>query len=256
MSKTVSNFLSRKRHSPIQHFSLEKKHGLFVPSIDRKFKDVRTHSFKHQWFYRYRVHYPRLESINGSLSKFLTSSFENCPNHVFQKSRFRCSKCNTFLDLKLNHYTEHEIIDLAKQSRIQTSLKERHENLQKFFLENDRHTISVEVPLWAESNEFSDYTKCFGTCDAMTGHVDLLRYIPLGDRNFKVQIWDYKPGAYKEKYAMTQVFLYAFMLSLRTGISFRNIECGYFDEVDAFTFMPEQANAKTLEQLKKATGSM
>ncbi|MCH8232360.1 MAG: hypothetical protein IIB82_06930 [Bacteroidetes bacterium] len=250
-AKTVTSVFSRKKYSSVQHFSLERKHGLFVPSVSRGFDTIRTHSFKHQWFYRYRVHYPRLDEINPSLSKFLISTFENCPNHVFRNSGFSCSKCKTALSIELKHYTEHEVIDLAKWSREYDSVKDRHENLQKYFLDKDRRTIAVEVPLWAESNEFSDYEKVFKTSQALTGHIDLVRYIEERGGKCRVEIWDYKPGAYNEKYAGTQVLLYAFMLSLRTGIAFTNISCGYFDEVDAFTFKPGQVDTKILKELGK-----
>lgn len=248
-AKTVKSVLSRKKYSSVQHFSLERKHGQFVPSVSRSFDTIRTHSFKHQWFYRYRVHYPRLDDVNPTLSKFLTAAFENCPNHIFQNSGFSCSKCKTDLGIKLKHHTEHELIDLAKRSREYDSVKDRHENLQKYFLDSDRKTIAVEIPLWAESNEFRDYEDVFKTSDSLTGHIDLVRYVSGSGSKFRVEIWDYKPGAYNEKYAATQVFLYAFMLSLRTGIAFPNILCGYFDEVDAFTFEPGQVGAEILKQL-------
>lgn len=249
--KTVQSVLTRTRHSSVQHFSLERSHGLFVPSKSRSFGTIRTHSFKHQWFYRYRVHYPRLEKVSRSFSSFLTSAFENCPNHIFRNSDFSCSKCKIALSIKLEHHTEHELIDLAKRSREHDSVKGRHENLQKYFLDNDRKTIAVEVPLWAESNEFKNksYEKVFKTSESMTGHIDLVRYASGPDKKSRVEIWDYKPGAYNEKYATTQVFLYAFMLSVRTGIVLSNISCGYFDEVDVFTFEPSQVGSEVLEEL-------
>lgn len=241
-AKDVKSVLNRDEFSSVQHFALEKKHGLFVPSVSRGFDTIRTHSFKHQWFYRYRVHYPRLDDLKPSLANYLTSVFENCPNHIFRDSTFSCSKCKTELGIKLKHHTEHEIIDLAKSSRDYDVVKTRHENLQKYFLDHDHQTVAVEVPLWAEANEFSDYDKVFGTSESLTGHIDLVRYEAGTDSEFQVQIWDYKPGAYDEKYAATQIFLYAFMLSTRIGIDFTHILCGYFDEVDAFTFEPSQAD--------------
>jgi hypothetical protein len=202
-AKTVKSVLSRKKYSSVQHFALEKKYGLFVPSISRNYGTIRTHSFKHRWFYRYRVNYPCLENINSSLSKFLTSTFENCPNHIFQNSSFSCSKCKASLSLKLKHHAKHELIDLAKRSREYNLVKDRHENLQKYFLDNDRKTIAVEVPLWAEANEFADYEKIFRTSESLTGHIDLVRYATGTGSKFQVEIWDYKPGAYNEKYAAT-----------------------------------------------------
>jgi hypothetical protein len=234
--KTISSVLKRNKYSSVQHFSIS-NHGLFVPSVTHSFSNIRTISFKHKWFYRYRLHYDRSIASTGTLHKYLENLFENCPNHIFESSEFHCSKCKIGLPITFNHNTENEVISLAKSSRDFTELKQRHENLQKYFLENDKCTLAIEVPLWMESNEFSDYKNIFGTSDNLTGHIDLLRFIPSRD-SYKIEVWDYKPSAYSEKYAATQVFLYAYMLSVRTGIQLTNISCGYFDEIDSFTFEP------------------
>ena len=68
----------------------------------------------------------------------------------------------------------------------------------------------------------------------MTGHIDILRV-----DDDKVWIWDYKPNAHKEKFASTQVFFYALMLSKRTSIPLENFRCGYFDSSYAYLFKPE-----------------
>jgi hypothetical protein len=103
-------------------------------------------------------------------------------------------------------------------------------------LEKDPYTVASEIPVWIESREFKDYLDIFKTKDALTGHIDILRY----EKDEKVGVWDYKPKAYDEKFAAMQVFLYAFMLSVRTGIALKNFVCGYFDEVDALYFNPSE----------------
>ena len=75
----------------------------------------------------------------------------------------------------------------------------------------------------------------------------MLRY----EKDGKVGVWDYKPNAYKETNAVTQVFLYTLMLSVRTGIALNQFICGYFDEIDTYHFDPSKVD---IEQLKKQPG--
>ena len=84
--------------------------------------------------------------------------------------------------------------------------------------------------------------------EPLTGHIDLLRV----DNN-KIWVWDYKPGALKEKYAATQTYFYALMLAKRTGISLDNFRCGYFDTAHALMFKPkeEMLESKDIEKLGK-----
>ena len=67
-----------------------------------------------------------------------------------------------------------------------------------------------------------DYRAIFNTDDALTGHIDILRI-----ERWEIAIWDYKPKAAKETMAQVQVFLYAYMLSVRTGIKLSDFICGY-----------------------------
>jgi hypothetical protein len=108
------------------------------------------------------------------------------------------------------------------------------------------YSIATEIPLWIESNEFSDYEDFFSTTEALTGHIDLLRVV----QNGKIEVWDYKPGAFNEKYAETQVYLYALMLSIRTGIPLSLFQCGYFDEIDAFVFKPSMIDREKFKDFR------
>jgi hypothetical protein len=236
----ISSILSGERNIGVQHFNLE-AYGRFIPLKTYAISDIRTVSFKHQWFYRYRLHYNRLSSIPDNIRVYLENLFENCPNHIFEKSNFHCSRCKVNLNIDKEHTTEHDIIRLAKQSRGYTKLQSSHENLQKFFLDKDHYSIATEIPLWVEPTEFSDYKIIFSTMEALTGHIDLLRI-----KDGKIEVWDYKPMAYNEKYAETQVFLYALMLSIRTGLPLSLFQCGYFDEIDAFIFNPSKINYKKI----------
>jgi hypothetical protein len=214
------------------------EYGLFVSYKNTKYSDIRTQSFNHKpVFYRYRLAVEKTKRLPLKLESFLQLLFTDCPNHLFQKSEFRAS-ARTSDDFKfkvqLECDREHELINIAKDSESFVEFKSRHENLQKYFLLNDPCTIACEVPLWLEAKELEDYTTFFHTDDVLTGHVDVLRY----EKNGKIGVWDYKPGAAFERNASIQVFLYALMLSIRTGISIRKIICGYFDELDTFWFDP------------------
>jgi hypothetical protein len=197
--------------------------------------EIRVISFKHQWYYRYRLHLARSRGSITALHAFLASLFESCPNHIFEESGFRCSKCKVALNTPLNHAADHEIIALARESIGYTNFKSAHENLQKFFLDRDSATLAAEVPLWLEPREVPGYGKIFNSAESLTGHIDLLRY---SAESGNIAVWDYKPHARRERFAATQVFLYAYMLSFRSGIPLAQFSCGYFDEEDAYTFDP------------------
>lgn len=109
-------------------------------------------------------------------------------------------------------------------------------------LENDKKSIAIEVPLWLHSHELKDYKKYFNSDEPLTGHIDLLRI-----QDNKIWIWDYKPNAEKEKFATTQTYFYALMLSKRTGIPLKHFMCGYFDKNYAFTFKPQQKHITNLK---------
>jgi len=241
----IVSILSGERVAGVQNFNLE-DYGRFIPAVFHPISGIRTISLKHQWFYRYRLHSNKLSSIPNNLRVYLENLFENCPNHIFKLSNFCCSRCKVNLNIKKEHTTKHEIIELAKQSRGYTDLQSPHENLQKFFLDHDHYSIAAEIPLWIEPNEFSDYEDIFSTTEALTGHIDLLRVV----KNSKIEVWDYKPRAFNEKYAETQVFLYALMLSIRTGIPLSLFQCGYFDEIDAFIFKPSTIDREKFKNFR------
>jgi hypothetical protein len=172
-------------------------YGIFVPYKTLKFTDIRTHSFDHNpVFYRYRVAIEKAKQlpIPIKLGSFLQLLFTDCPNHLFQNSEFRASErsCDDFkVKIELEHSLKHELVDLAKKSESFHPFKSRHENLQKYFLRNDPFAIASEVPLWLESKEIKDYFDFFHTNNTLTGHIDILRC----EKDGKIGVWDYKPGA-------------------------------------------------------------
>ena len=86
---------------------------------------------------------------------------------------------------------------------------------------NSSATIAAEVPVW-----FWDKKMNVG----ISGHI----------RNRKLFILDYKAQAEKEEYAVSQLYLYACGLSLRTKLPLSAFVCAYFDEKQYIEFAPEQ----------------
>lgn len=193
-------------------------------------------SFKHGWWYHYRIHDAKSKVLcsNGlsPINFYLRSVMKNCPDEYFNKGP-RSSQLKMKFDFDIAQVNGHEVSDLARIGLEQDKYTTAHTNVQMCMLQNDAKTISMEVPIWLLSSEFADFTHFFNTTDALTGHIDVLRI-----EDDLVWVWDYKPNAYKEKYASTQVNFYAIMLSERTGIPLSKFRCGYFDDEDAFMFKP------------------
>ena len=108
------------------------------------------------------------------------------------------------------------ICEIARRANASGNGNRQHDILQKYFLENDEFTIAAECPVWdLEKN--------------ILGHIDLIRLV--GD---KVELWDYKPNAHREKKAASQILRYRNLLAKNTSIPIANIQAGYFDEKDAY----------------------
>lgn len=67
---------------------------------------------------------------------------------------------------------------------------------------------------------------------AITGHIDFVQ-LKFGS----VYVLDYKPDASRVD-AVSQLFVYALALSVRTGIWLRNFRCAWFDENGYYEFAP------------------
>jgi hypothetical protein len=237
---TLDDILHGRHEKAAPDFRLE-DYGVFIPFRTRQHATIRTHSFAHRpAYYRYRVALARTAGLREPMADYLHALFTNCPNHLFRETVFRASgvsRSRLGVEIPLRRVTDHDIITLARRSHSFREVSSRHENLQKYFLEHDPRTTACEVPVWMESWEFADYRHILGTCDPLTGHIDVLRREDDGLPG----VWDYKPHAAAERNAHIQVFLYALMLSLRTGLPLSAFHCGYFDEKDAYLFHPTQA---------------
>jgi len=202
---------------------------------------IKHTSFKHGWFYHYRVHMLKAETLcsdsYNSLRLYLEKMFDSCPDEYFSSGPRSSSLKFKIDDLCLHRVEGHEICELAKKGLENERQLSAHSKVQLFMLERDDKTLAVEVPLWLHPEELSTYLELFNCSEPLTGHIDALRI-----EDGKIWIWDYKPSADKEKYASTQVFFYAYMLSKRTNIPLDNFRCGYFDECSAHIFKPELNN--------------
>ena len=204
-------------------------------------KIIRSKNLQHSGgFYIYRLHDLKLNRLcnNGldSLRNYLNEVFEKRPDGYFNSGP-RSSTLKFKLPVNLIEVNGHEVSLLAKHGlkEYKERFQQAHPRVQVFMLENDNSTIAMEVPLWITSNEIEDYHNLLNSNEPLTGHIDVLRV----DDN-KVWIWDYKPNAHREKYAATQVYFYALMMSKRTGIDLDNFRCGYFDHNYAYMFKPDE----------------
>ena len=243
-ARTFEALMRTSQDLKVRPFRLS-EYGVFVPYRVKTHRSIRVHSFAHEPFYRYRLCTKKLIDLPEPLREYLWLLFEDCPNHLYKADGFRASQQRFTVKVPLHHTQTHAIIDLARDSQDYTRFTSRHENLQLYFLEHDPYSFACEIPVWTESREIQDYLEVFGTDAPLTGHIDLLRY---ADR--RIEVWDYKPNAVKEVTAVTQVLLYALMLSIRTGISLRRFRCGYFDERDLYWFNPHEAQLSSFHDKK------
>lgn len=200
---------------------------------------IKQKCFWHGWKYDYGLHEKKANELlnNGfsGLKEYLNSVFTKCPDDYF-KNGPRGSKLRFQLpNLDIRRHNDHEVsllcsygIDINAER-----FNSEHMKVQMFMLENDKKTVAMEVPVWFLPEETKEHPQFSGNF-ALTGHIDLLRIE--GD---KIWIWDYKPNAADEKYAATQTYFYALMLSKRTNIPIESFMCGWFDTANAFVFKPK-----------------
>ena len=129
--------------------------------------------------------------------------------------------------------------------------KGQHERVQEHLHEHDEFTFATEVPVWStpfelagKYNDFDwdcvycarDQAQCDDCSDELCrkhikcshllhGHIDVLRVLP----DDIIEVADFKPKAEKERKAASQVWRYMSLLSMRTGISTKDMRGVYFD---------------------------
>lgn len=194
-------------------------------------------AFKHGWFYHYRINIAHMENNCGdgfsNLKSYLMRVFDQCPDEKFHDGP-RSSALKFPVSIQLTEDSNHTICGQTAQALdTMQQYKTAHSKVQVYMLKKDRNVVSIEVPIWLDPVEYPRYDNIFGCEGALSGHIDILKVI-----DDKIQVLDYKPNAHKEKYATTQTYFYALMLSIRTGIPLEKFECGYFDDNISYFFNP------------------
>jgi len=204
---------------------------------------IRGVSLQHKGgYYPYKLHNLKLNKLSFEHPKliwYLNRMFEKCPDNYFHNGPRSSALKFKLSDLNVHQIIGHEVSSLCRLGlkMNEDRFKDNHQRVQVFMLENDDKTVSMEVPIWLNNEEYDYYQEMFNSDEPLTGHIDVLRI-----EDGKIWIWDYKPNSFNEKFASTQVFFYALMLSKRTGIPLDKFMCGYFDENYAFIFKPELKN--------------
>ena len=109
---------------------------------------------------------------------------------------------------------ESDLVELARKANYRGLRNKQHECVQNYLMDNDPHTIAMEIPVW----------------DMFTlGHIDHIRIT--GE---KIGVWDFKPLAHKETKAGGQVLRYISMLTKQLDLPLRLFEGGYYDDSNCY----------------------
>ncbi|MBS3167062.1 PD-(D/E)XK nuclease family protein [Candidatus Woesearchaeota archaeon] len=194
--------------------------------------------------YFYRLHNLKIANLCQNYPKlkdYLYDMLKNCPNNYFNEGPRSSTLKFNLENLNQKYISNHETGSLTKFGLEENAkrYKTSHSKVQVFMLENDFKTIAVEIPIWLSPTELECYQELFNSEKPLTGHIDLLRI-----EDDKIWVFDYKPNAEKEKFASTQIYFYALMLSKRTGIPLENFRCAYFDQNHCYAFKPEDISLK------------
>lgn len=204
---------------------------------------------EHKLPYKYMYHFGKVNLFVNryfdGLRIYLSRIIDYCPDELFvSDDNLRCSDIKIKHNLikndfvKVKRYDNYAVKLASLGLKITADNRKRHSVLQEFMLMNDIVTVAVEVPVYAFVDEINKFglDKVIDLGDnvkAIVGHIDFIQ-LKFG----RVFILDYKPNASKEKYAWCQLFVYAILLSIRTGIWLRNFRCVWFDADDYFEFSP------------------
>lgn len=108
-----------------------------------------------------------------------------------------------------------ELTEMARRADYRGFTKYQHTRVQGYFMENDPHTLAIEIPVF----------------DGETlGHIDILRVLPSGS----IEILDFKPLAHKESKAASQLFRYAQCLSKSLQCPMEKLKAYYFDDKNIY----------------------
>jgi len=198
-------------------------------------------TFFHQIPYKFQYHQAKvkmfIKDYFSGFACYLREIPRKCPDKMFVSGKARGSRIKLDFSVKAKRKTDYACRLAGLALTMTRNNRERHEVVQDFMLANDTATLACEVPVYLYSREAGEFgffkDSGLDFQEGVTGHIDLVQL-----RYGYIHLLDFKSNAAKEKYAMTQLFIYALALSLRTGIWLRNFVCGWFDEKDYFEFRP------------------
>lgn len=199
--------------------------------------------FFHPLPYLFKFHKVKADKFVTSYFSPLIKYFKKvpnvCPDDIFLGENLRCSqvklseKFKKFMGVERKENYACTLADFAL--RAIRSNRERHDFVENFMLLNDTATLGIEIPVWLLPEEIPPELDFIELEKPLTGHIDLVQA-----RYGILHILDFKPQA-KKTDAISQLFLYALALSLRTDIWLRNFRCAWFDENDYYEFNPNAA---------------
>lgn len=256
---TISDWV--KEFEPICRYGRLRPYSLKLYSPAQMIQTV--HLF-HRQVYDFSVHRGKLalllqEYKNNrfdNLREFLEAVQSECPHQLFQEGE-RSSELKVEFDLGQVSILEKKnfacrLAELVLQAVSDNKL--RHKTLQNFMLANDSVTVASEVPVYMDAMDVEHMQEELGfkipfQLDKMlTGHIDILQL-----RNGAIHILDYKPQARdtRRPKTVTQLTLYALMLSRLTGLRLYDFKCAWFNEQAYYEFFPLHVVYKLKERQKK-----
>lgn len=223
---------------------------------------VEVVTMAHRQLFRFRYHRAKTRLMLEEeyrnrrlqpLKEFLDNISSVTPHQYFQEGermseiRSKFDKADMIVKSKFNY--ANRLADFVLQAVKDN--KQRHEQLQRFFIANDSCTVATEVPVYIRKEDVEHFEndlrfkisddgkieikgskKLVELPKLLTGHIDFVQI-----RNGQVHLLDYKPDATKEK-PIEQLTWYALAMCRLTGLRLYDFTCAWFDEKDFFQFYP------------------
>lgn len=122
------------------------------------------------------------------------------------------------------------IVQDAEMAGYEGGGQDQHRIVQRHLMKFNSSIIASEVPVWNDCTCGCDNPEdC--ECLLVLGHIDYIQW----DKERKVlRVLDFKPAAFKEKKAASQVCRYIHLLADQLGLDPKKIEGVYFDKDEAY----------------------
>lgn len=237
----VCELISRKYKTKISKSSVErwvKQYNLGYLDIRDKIvwkygrKLIIERMFNHSGLvYNFKLHRGKLREYGKfmGLKNFIIDISKGIDDRIFNGDGERCSQIKGNISVNVvssENYRLNKVV--GEMLKIVKNNHLRHSLVERLMLCCDRDTIASEIPVWYWDKKLNK-----GIC----GHVDIIQ-VKFG----KVWILDYKPDAEKENFekVVSQLYNYALAICFRTGVSLKEIKCGWFDCMKIYSFNPTE----------------